>query len=56
MELWGNDVAFRGAVSPVFYTGQGTCGVAKRLPRVPPESHRQCAASDAVTVICSDLG
>ena len=23
---------------------------------LPPESHRQCAASDAVTAICSDLG
>lgn len=23
MDLWGNDVAFRGAVSPVFYTRAG---------------------------------
>lgn len=44
MELWGNDVAFRGAVSPVFYTRGGE--------RVVLPSDFQEAAARITSAVC----
>jgi hypothetical protein len=45
MELWGNDVAFRGAVSPVFYTRGG-----ERI--VLPNDFQEAAARITSAVCC----
>ena len=39
MELWGNDVAFRGTVCPVFYTRAGNVWCCQRLARCGDPNH-----------------